>query len=161
MKNSSNNHKTQNRFPFAGTALRFTSYFLFVICILLVIWIKWVERFLTVQVPTIDSNLVPVFKTVVPGMPAKLITICTLLLIFALLFLAGAKEKVEDEFITAMRLKAMRFSFMIGILYVILLPVINLFKNNALTDYNGPGLIISMLLMYLISFNILKMRALL
>jgi hypothetical protein len=78
--------------------------------------------------------------------------------ILGLLFVALAKEKIEDEMIAQMRLKAMSQTFITAVLYVIVRPFMDLVFRDPIQDVTGQFLVIFMLLGYLLNFHGQKFR---
>ena len=78
--------------------------------------------------------------------------------ILGLLFVALAKEKIEDEMIAQMRLKAMSQTFITAVLYVIVRPFMDLVLRDPIQDITGQFLVIFMLLGYLLNFHSQKFR---
>jgi len=78
--------------------------------------------------------------------------------ILGLLFVALAKERIEDEMIAQMRLKAMSQTFITAVLYVIVRPFMDLFFRDPIQDVTGQFLVIFMLLGYLLNFHGQKFR---
>jgi hypothetical protein len=73
--------------------------------------------------------------------------------ILGLLFVALAKEKIEDEMIAQMRLKAMAQTFITAVFYVIVKPFIDLVFRDPIEDVTGQFVVIFMLLGYLLNFH--------
>jgi hypothetical protein len=73
--------------------------------------------------------------------------------ILGLLFVALAKEKIEDEMIAQMRLKAMSQTFITAVLYVIVRPFMDLVFRDPIQDVTGQFMVIFMLLGYLLNFH--------
>jgi hypothetical protein len=76
--------------------------------------------------------------------------------ILGLLFVALAKEKVEDEMIAQMRLKAMSQTFIWAVLYVVIRPFMDLVFRDPVQDLMGQELVLAMLLGYLLNYYIQK-----
>lgn len=76
--------------------------------------------------------------------------------ILGLLFVALAKEKVEDEMIAQMKLKAMSQTFITAVFYVIVKPFVDLVFRDPIQDITGQFLVIFMLLGYLLNYYIQK-----
>lgn len=72
--------------------------------------------------------------------------------ILGLLFVALAKEKVEDEMIAQMRLKAMSQTFIWAVLYVIVMPFMDLVFRDPVQDLMGQQLVLAMLFGYLLNY---------
>jgi hypothetical protein len=72
--------------------------------------------------------------------------------ILGLLFVALAKEKIEDEMIAQMRLKAMSQTFIWAVLYVIIRPFMDLVFRDPLQDLMGQELVLAMLFGYLLNY---------
>ena len=69
--------------------------------------------------------------------------------ILGLLFVALAKDKIEDEMTLYVRLKSMAFALSWAALYVIIKPLIDLIFKNAIGDLSSQQLVITMLFVYL------------
>jgi hypothetical protein len=78
--------------------------------------------------------------------------------ILGLLFVALAKEKIEDEMIAQMRLKAMSQTFITAVLYVIVRPFMDLVLRDPIQDITGQFVVIFMLLGYLLNFHSQKFK---
>ena len=72
--------------------------------------------------------------------------------ILGLLFVALAKEKIEDEMIAQMRLKAMSQTFIWAVLYVIIRPFMDLVFRDPVQDLMGQELVLAMLFGYLLNY---------
>ncbi|MDI9364908.1 MAG: hypothetical protein QM541_08150 [Flavobacterium sp.] len=95
------------------------------------------------------------FVKLIPKDVMKLITID--LCLVGLLLMAWAKDKIEDEMTMYMRLKAIEWTFMYAVIYVIIAPLLDRILNtSSITDINSKGLIVMMVTVYLIQFNIQK-----
>jgi hypothetical protein len=81
----------------------------------------------------------------------KIITMNTFIL--ALLFIAWAKDKSEDEMTMAIRLKAMGSSFILAVLYVIMKPLIDGLFADPFRDLSAMEVVFFMLTMYLITYS--------
>lgn len=73
--------------------------------------------------------------------------------IMDLLFVALAKEKVEDEMIAQMRLKAISQTFITAVFYVIVKPFVDLVFRDPIQDITGQFMVIFMLLGYLLNYH--------
>lgn len=73
--------------------------------------------------------------------------------ILGLLFVALAKEKIEDEMIAQMRLKAMSDTFIWAVLYVILTPFVDLIFKDPIQSLTGQQVVIAMLFGYLLNYH--------
>lgn len=76
--------------------------------------------------------------------------------ILGLLFVAWAKDKVEDEMIVAIRLKAMGWSFIWAVLFVITKPFVDMLFNDPIADLKSQELVLSMLFVYLLMYFVQK-----
>jgi len=72
--------------------------------------------------------------------------------ILGLLFVALAKEKIEDEMIAQMRLKAMAQTFITAVIYVIVKPFMDLAFRDPIEDVTGQFVVLFMLLGYLLNY---------
>lgn len=91
------------------------------------------------------------------SMPAKeLFKTCTLnAFILGLLLIAWSKDKIEDELTFTIRLKSMSWTFIWGVLFVIITPLID-FLFYGKQDLTAQSLIMSMLFVYLIMYYLQK-----
>jgi hypothetical protein len=69
--------------------------------------------------------------------------------ILGLLFIAWARDKVEDELTIAIRQKSMVMAFLLTVLYVIIKPFIDMLVKSPIADLKGQELVFNMLLVYL------------
>ena len=76
--------------------------------------------------------------------------------ILGLLFVAWAKDKVEDELTVAIRLKAMGWSFIWAVLFVIMKPFVDMLFNDPIADLKSQELVLSMLFVYLLMYYVQK-----
>lgn len=76
--------------------------------------------------------------------------------ILGLLFVAWSKDKVEDEMIVAIRLKAMAWAFSLAVLCVIVKPIFDLLFKDPIQDSTGQQVVMSMLFVYLIMYYLQK-----
>lgn len=76
--------------------------------------------------------------------------------ILGLLFVAWAKDKIEDELTISLRLKSMGFAFIWAVLFVVLKPFTDALFGNPLGKESAQGLVISMLFFYLIVYYFQK-----
>ena len=76
--------------------------------------------------------------------------------ILGLLFMAWAKDKVEDEMTIALRLKSMGFAFLWAVLFVVLKPLTDLLFKSSSAESTAQGLVVSMLLVYLFLYSLQK-----
>lgn len=76
--------------------------------------------------------------------------------ILGLLFVALAKDKIEDEMTVAIRLKAMAFAFSWSVLYVIVQPFVEVVFKDPVQDSTGQQVVLSMLFVYLIIYYLQK-----
>ena len=91
-----------------------------------------------------------IFKTIgidyLPILHAK--TIVLDLLILGLLLSAWAVDKVEDELIVLVRLKSMEWAFHWVVLYVIVMPLVDLVFGDPISELKAHPLVLSMLIAY-------------
>ena len=78
--------------------------------------------------------------------------------IVGLLLIALAKDKVEDEMISAIKLRTMAFAFVFGVLIVIIRPIIDLISNDPITGLTGQEVVLQMLGVYLIVYYLQKRK---
>jgi hypothetical protein len=79
-------------------------------------------------------------------------------LILGMLFIALAKDKVEDEMVKDVRLKSMARAFVAAVGFVLLKPLLDLVFRLPVADFTGQELIGFMLLIYLMIFRNQKGR---
>lgn len=70
--------------------------------------------------------------------------------ILGLFFVALSKDKIEDEMTVAIRLKAMAWTFSWAVLFVIVMPIIELLFTDPIQSLTGQQVVMSMLFVYLI-----------
>jgi hypothetical protein len=76
--------------------------------------------------------------------------------IVGLLFIAWARDKVEDELTVAIRQNSMLVAFIWGVLNVIIKPFIDMLVKDPVKDLKAQELISSMLLIYLVLYFVQK-----
>ncbi len=69
-------------------------------------------------------------------------------LILGLGLYAFAKDKIEDELITLLRLQSMAYAFLWVVFYVVLNPLIDYFLRNRLIELNTQIIVLMMLGLY-------------
>lgn len=76
--------------------------------------------------------------------------------IIGLFLIAWSRDKIEDEMSVHLRFNAMALSFIFGVMFCIMHPIVNLVLGD--TDYNLPGhqLVMTMLLFFIITYTIKK-----
>ena len=94
-----------------------------------------------------------------PEKPDAVKIMLYIIVVLGLILIAWTREKVEDELIVHMRLKAMGMAFILGIVYVVTIPFIDLLGGHIPAVLTSTQLIIGMLLIYLVSFSIQKKRS--
>ena len=105
-------------------------------------------------VPAIVAKAVNIPLTAANKEVFRLLTMNAFIL--GLLFVAWAKDKVEDELTFAIRLKAMGWAFIWAILFVIIKPFVNMLFNDPVADMKSQELVLSMLIVYLLMYFIQK-----
>lgn len=81
------------------------------------------------------------------------------ILLITLLFFALTEDKVEDELISKLRLKAFAASFIYGVVIIIISPLINLiFDGEFYVDKSANELLISMFIFYFLIFHLMKRK---
>jgi len=85
---------------------------------------------------------------------AKAITID--IAILGLFLIAWSRDKIEDEMSVHLRFNAMALSFIFGVMFCIMHPIVNLILGD--TDFNLPGyqLVMTMLLFFIFTYTIKK-----
>ncbi|MCX6231942.1 MAG: hypothetical protein NTZ33_10400 [Bacteroidetes bacterium] len=79
--------------------------------------------------------------------------------ILGLFIIAWSKEKIEDEMTIYMRLSAITLSFTFAVIMVIMKPVFDTIFQDPLENYSGQEIIIMMLIIFLSSYNMMKIRS--
>lgn len=77
-------------------------------------------------------------------------------LILAMMLIAIARDKMEDELTQLIRLKSMAFSFLYAIGSTLVYPLITLVFDGSGEKISSHELVFNMLLIYLITFSALK-----
>ena len=80
-------------------------------------------------------------------------------LILGLFFIAWARDKFEDEMTMQIRMKAIGFTIMTTVFYMILRPIIDLLLQDPVTEMSAQELMIFILLMYIIFYKLQKRSA--
>jgi hypothetical protein len=76
--------------------------------------------------------------------------------ILGLLFVVWSKDKIEDEMTVALRLKAVFWTFIWAVFYVIIKPVIDLVFKEPIVNLTGQELVMSMLFIFLVTYYLEK-----
>jgi len=102
-----------------------------------------------------------ILKTV-EGEPEWMRPILRYLMIIGILIVSLSKEKVEDEMIKDLRSKSYALAFIMGVVYLVLLPVIGYFidylrtSDTVLKEANFFEGLLSMLFVQIVFFEVLK-----
>lgn len=91
-----------------------------------------------------------------PAKPDAANIVLSIVFILGLVCIAWAKEKTEDEMFQMFRTRSMMIAFVLAVLYVMIVPLIELFGGNTPRNFSGIYLVTGMLLVYLLSFNLQK-----
>ena len=91
-----------------------------------------------------------------PEKPDALELLFYTIIVTGLMTIAWTREQVEDEMVLHHRLKSMRNAFIATGIYVIAMPFLQLLNGFTINILSGTQLFIGTLLVYLISFSILK-----
>lgn len=78
------------------------------------------------------------------------------ILILGFFFIAWSKDKFEDEMTMQIRMKAIGFTFMTAVFYIIFRPIIDLILQDPVTKMSAQELMIFMLFMYIIFYKLQK-----
>jgi len=78
------------------------------------------------------------------------------ILILGFFFIAWSKDKFEDEMSMQIRMKAIGFTFMTSVFYIIFRPIIDLILQDPVTKMSAQELMIFMLFMYIIFYKLQK-----
>jgi hypothetical protein len=76
--------------------------------------------------------------------------------IIGLIFIALAKEKLEDEQIMSLRFKAMGYTFLSAVLYIVIISLFNLILGVIAKSLDGQELVLAMLIAYFPYFFMIK-----
>lgn len=79
-------------------------------------------------------------------------TISLDLIILGLLFIALAKDKVEDEMTVHLKLKSMASAFLFAIILTIIYPIIDLAFNDPIEEISSSQLIMTILIVQITSY---------
>lgn len=79
--------------------------------------------------------------------------------ILGLFFIAWSKDKIEDEMTLLIRLKAIGFTFMTSVFYLILRPLVDIILGDTPNDMSAPELMMFMLFMYILFYKMQKRSA--
>ncbi|MDQ3278638.1 MAG: hypothetical protein M3Q06_09945 [Bacteroidota bacterium] len=105
----------------------------------------------------IPAILIKAMEVEVAQTQKELIKLMTMnMFILGLLFVAWAKDKIEDEMTIALRLKSMGFAFIWAVLSVVLKPLTDVLFKNTMEHESAQGLVISMLFVYLMLYHFQK-----
>ena len=103
----------------------------------------------------IISQLDISFVKIVSKDVLKVVTVDFFLM--GILFFAWAKDEIEDEMTMTMRLKAIEWTFMYAVIYVIIAPILDkLLATDTIENINSKSLVVMMLTVYLIQYYIQK-----
>ena len=102
-----------------------------------------------VIIKVINLQLIPSNKEVL-----RLFTMNAFIL--GLLFIAWAKDRVEDELTVQIRLKAMSWAFLWAVLFVVIKPIVDMLFRDPIADQKSQELVLSMLLVYLLMYYFQK-----
>jgi hypothetical protein len=100
------------------------------------------------------------FKLINPFMSAHdklvLANVGPRVLMLGVVFIIFSKDKYENEFTGALRLKAMAFTFMLVIIVIIIQPLTDLVWKDTAMDASSMHLVLRMLVVYLLIFTLMK-----
>ena len=77
-------------------------------------------------------------------------------LILGLFFVAWARDKFEDEMTMQIRMKAIGFTIMTAVFYMILRPIIDLILQDPVSKMSAQELMLFILLMYILFYKLQK-----
>ena len=86
----------------------------------------------------------------------KMITMNSFIL--GLFIVAWSRDKIEDEMTIFIRLKAIAFAFIWGVIMVIIKPLMDLAFQDPIENYSGQYIIGSMLFVYIIMYYYMKKK---
>ena len=81
------------------------------------------------------------------------------ILILGLFFIAWSKDKFEDEMTMQIRMKAVGFTLMTSVFYIIFRPIIDLILQEPVTQMSAQELMMFILFMYIIFYKLQKRSA--
>ena len=87
------------------------------------------------------------------------VTLCSFVamgLLAGLFLIAATKEKKEDEQYMDMRMKALGIVFIVVLINIFSKLLLSALVNVAVMQYNGPDTMISLLVIYLLTFHIMR-----
>lgn len=92
--------------------------------------------------------------------PAKeLLRILTVdLFLVGLLCIAFARDRMEDEMTTELRIRSMASAFLFAVIFVMVMPIISLVAGDPIEDMKGQQVIMTMLIIYLLRYYTSKRR---
>jgi hypothetical protein len=92
--------------------------------------------------------------------PAKeLLRILTVdLFLVGLLSIAFARDRMEDEMTTELRIRSMASAFLFAVIFVMVMPIISLVAGDPIEDMKGQQVIMTMLIIYLLRYYTSKRR---
>jgi hypothetical protein len=74
------------------------------------------------------------------------------------LLICFSRERIEDEMIDQLRQYAVFISFFAGIIFHLIILLLNILGGGKASDYNSIGLVVFILMIYLIIFHIEKRK---
>lgn len=80
-------------------------------------------------------------------------------LILGLFFIAWARDKFEDEMTMQLRMKAIGFTLMTAVFYIIFRPLIDLILQEPVTAMTAQELMMFILFMYILFYKLQKRNA--
>ena len=81
------------------------------------------------------------------------------LLILGLFFIAWSKDKFEDEMTMQIRLKAIGFTIMTAVFYMIIRPIVDLILQDPVARMTAQELMMFILFMYILFYKLQKRNA--
>ena len=80
-------------------------------------------------------------------------------LILGLFFIAWSKDKFEDEMTMQLRMKAIGFTLMTSVFYIIFRPIVDLVMQEPVTAMTAQELMMFILFMYILFYKLQKRNA--
>ena len=80
-------------------------------------------------------------------------------LILGLFFIAWSKDKFEDEMTMQLRMKAIGFTLMTSVFYIIFRPIVDLVIQEPVTAMTAQELMMFILFMYILFYKLQKRNA--
>lgn len=91
-----------------------------------------------------------------PDTKALVKLILATLVILAMTVIALSREKIEDELVQVLRLRAIAFAFICAIVHTIVYPFSSMLIDGTLEKAGSYDVVFNMLILYLLIFSVMK-----